>query len=144
MDETIKEKLIQNSLEPISLEITKQIINQMQKSVCKIYINGITGTGFFTKIPYKDEFKKVLITNNHILCENEIKDGKIITFIINNNEEDIRRIKMDEKRMRYTNEILDITIIEIDENKDGEYEYIEIDDNIKKDMKLKKEEIILN
>ena len=144
MEETIKEKLIEKSLEPVSLEKTKQIINQMQKSVCKIYINGITGTGFFTEIPYKNELKKVLITNNHILGESEIENGKIITFIINNNEEDIRRIKMDEKRMRYTNEILDITIIEIDENKDGKYEYIEIDDNIKKDLKLKKKEIIFN
>ena len=106
-----------NSLEPVSIEITKKIINQMEKSVCKIYISDNTGNGFFAKIPYKDQLKKVLITNNHILGEKEIKNGGIITFIINNNEEDIKRIKMYEERKRYTNEILDISIIEIDEEK---------------------------
>ena len=51
---------------------------------------------------------------------------------------------MYEERKTYTNEILDVTIIEIDEEKDGKYEYIEIDDNIIEDMKLEKEEIIKN
>ena len=112
--------------------------------MCKIFIKGSTGNGFFAIIPYKNKSKKVLITNNHVLSEKEIKNGKIITFIINNNEKDIRRIKMYEERKRYTNEILDVTIIEIDEEKDGKYEYIEIDGKIIKDMKLEKEEIIMN
>ena len=116
----------------------------MEKSVCKIYISDNTGNGFFAKIPYKDQLKKVLITNNHILGEKEIKNGEIITFIINDNEEDIKRIKMYEERKRYTNEILDVTIIEIDEEKDGKYEYIEIDDSIIEDMKLEKGKIIMN
>ena len=144
MEDTIKEKSIKNSLEPVSIEITKKIINQMEKSVCKIYINGSIGNGFFAIIPFKNKSKKVLITNNHIFGEKEIKNVKIITFIINNNEKDIRRIKMYEERKIYTNEILDVTIIEIDEEKDGKYEYIEIDDNIIEDMKLEKEEIIMN
>ena len=68
------------------LEKTEKIVNQMKKCVCKIYSNSSTGTGFFTKIPYKNEFIKVLITNNKILDENEIKNNNIITYIINNNE----------------------------------------------------------
>jgi len=45
----------------------------MEKNVCKIYMNnGIKGTGFFCKIPYKgsyDSSLSVLITNNHIIDE---------------------------------------------------------------------------
>ena len=78
MDKIIQEKFIANSLIPASIEITKKIVNQMEKCVCKIYNNGSTGTGFFTKIPYKNEYIKVLITNNHVLNENEIKDGEEI------------------------------------------------------------------
>ena len=54
----------------------------MRKIVCKIYCNSSTGTGFFTKIPYKNESIKLLMTNNHILDENEIKNNNIITYII--------------------------------------------------------------
>ena len=137
-------EIIHNSLEPISLKITKEIIAQMEKSIVSINIDNKTGTGFFAIIPYKKEIKKVLITNNHIIGENEIKKGKIITIKLNNNENDIRAIKIDEKRKIYSNEILDVTIIEIDENKDGEYKYIEIDDSLKKNMKLAEEKMLLN
>ena len=60
----------------------------------------------------------VLITNNHILGENEIKDNKVISYIINNNENDKKRINIDDKRKRYTDRELDVSIIEINENKD--------------------------
>ena len=73
MEDIIKEKKVKNGIEPVSIEKTEKIINQMKKCVCKIYSNGSTGTGFFTKIPYKNEYVKVLITNNHVLNE---KDGE--------------------------------------------------------------------
>ena len=102
----------------------------MKKCVCKIYNNGLRGTGFFTKIPYKNELIKVLITNNHILGENEITNNSIIIYIINYNEKDKKRIKIDDKRKRYTNKELDVTIIEVDEDKDDIHDFIEIDDDI--------------
>ena len=58
-----KEKYIQNSLEPVSINSIEVILNQMKNCVCKIYIKGTKGTGFFTKIPYKNDLLKVLITN---------------------------------------------------------------------------------
>ena len=137
-----KEQKNRHEIEPVSIEKTEKIIEQMKKCVCKIYSNGSTGTGFFTKIPYKNEYIKVLITNNHILGEDEIKNNKVITYIINNNEDDKKRIKIDDKRKRYTNKELDITIIEINEDKDNINDYIEIDNNIINNMKLSKEEII--
>ena len=89
-----KEKNNRNSIEPLSIEKTEKIIYQMKKCVCKIYSNGSTGTGFFTKIPYKNYFLKALITNNHLLSENEIKNNKIISYIINNNEKHKKIIRI--------------------------------------------------
>ena len=47
MEEIIREKKTNDSIEPASIEISEKIIYQMKKCVCKIYINGTTGTGFF-------------------------------------------------------------------------------------------------
>ena len=43
-----KEKYINKSPEPVSLEGTKKILNQMNKCVCRIY-NDCEGTGFLLK-----------------------------------------------------------------------------------------------
>ena len=44
----IKEKNIEDYPIAITSESTKIILSQMEKSVCKIYMdNGIKGTGFF-------------------------------------------------------------------------------------------------
>ena len=127
-----KEKKIKNSIRPITLPMQKVITRQMEKSVCKIHIEGGNGTGFFALIPYKNTLLNVLITNNHILNADSIKDDKIITFSINNK---IKDIKIKKERKRYTSEKFDTTIIEIKEEMDsleGIVEYLEVDDiNIK-------------
>ena len=142
MKDNKKEKVTKNEIEPASLEVTENIIYQMKKCVCKIYINGITGTGFFAKIPYNNELLNVLITNNHILGENEIANDQKITFSLNNDENDKKDIEMYNERKRYTNVILDVTIIEIDENKDDIHDFIELDNEIINSMKLNKDKII--
>ena len=45
----------------------------------------ITGTGFLCKIPFPNQFKllPVLITNNHILNIDDIKNNKIINISFN-------------------------------------------------------------
>ena len=139
-----KEQKNRHEIEPVSIEKTEKIIEQMKKCVCKIYSNGSAGTGFFTQIPYKNGSKKVLITNNHLLGENEIQNNNIITYIINNNEKDKKEIIIDEKRKRYTNKDMDVTIIEINEYKDDIHDFIETDDDIIDNMDLNKEEIIDN
>ena len=82
--EEIKEKHTQDSLEPISIKSTEIILEQMKRCVCKIHIGGIKGSGFFTKIPYKKGLLSVLITNNHVLGENDIANNKIISISLNN------------------------------------------------------------
>ena len=127
--EEIKEKYIQNSLEPVSINSIEVILNQMKNCVCKIHIKGTKGTGFFTKIPYKNDLLKVLITNNHILDEECIKDGKNISISLNN-ETIFKNIKIDSDRKRYTNEIFDVTIIEIKEEIDNISDFLVLDNQI--------------
>ena len=122
-----KERILKDSIRPISLPMQTEITRQMKKCICKIYINGGNGTGFFAQIPYKESYIKVLITNNHVLNANNILDNKLITFSINN---DILDIKMGKERKKYTSEKFDTTIIEIKETDKLEnvIEYLEIDD----------------
>ena len=125
-----KEKLINTSPEPVSFEGTKRILDQMNKCVCKIYNKG-EGTGFFTKIPFNSILLPALITNNHVLGENDIKNNKVITLSLNYNNNNIKTIEINDDRKIYTNFELDITIIEIKENTDNlNNEYIDLDDNI--------------
>ena len=43
-DNTNKEKLINDSIYPVSIDVTRKIVEQMEKSICKIQINGEIGT----------------------------------------------------------------------------------------------------
>ena len=112
----------------------------MENCVCIIYLeNGRKGTGFFSKIPFLNNYLPVLITNNHVLNESDIENGKTIKLMINNT---VKTIKIDNSRKKYTNPDygVDITIIEIKPKKDeiGVYNYLELDEN---DINKKKENI---
>ena len=107
-----KEKIIKDSISPITLSKQESITRQMKNCICKIHNCRGNGTGFFFRIPYNNAQIKILITNNHVLNENDIMDNKIITFSMNNN---IKDIKIEKGRRKYTSEIYDTTIIEIKE-----------------------------
>jgi hypothetical protein len=128
METVQKEQYISTSPEPLSIEGTKKILEQMQNCVCKIY-NGEkgTGTGFFTKIPYKSILLPVLITARHVINVNDI--NKDITITLNDDKEK-KLFKIDNERKMYSNEKLDVSIIEIKE-KDEINNYLELDDEIK-------------
>ena len=75
MSDNIKETLIENQPSPDDLKGTKIILSQMENCICKIIKdNGEKGTGFFCTIPFPDEknLLQVLITNNHVLNEDDI------------------------------------------------------------------------
>ena len=132
----IKEKDLGDEFpKEISPEIKKLILEQIEKSICKIKCkNGGNGTGFFCNIPKKDgNLFRVFITNNYILEENDIITGNLISISLNNDKIN-REIKMDELREKYTNKKYDITIIEIRPN-DGinADSFLELDDDIFKD-----------
>ena len=124
----MKEQNISTSPEPISLKITEKIIEQMKNnSICRINNHG-KGTGFFVKIPYKSELLPVLITTSHAINIDDIQNNKIISLYLNNGK---MTIKLDNNRLRYSNEKLDITIIEIKENDHNlNIKYFELDDGI--------------
>ena len=124
----IKEKYIENTLAPISIKTTEIILDQMKNCICKIHIEGNKGTGFFIKFKYNNKLLRLLITSNHILNRKELKPGNDINISLNN-EKILKTIKIDSKRKKYTNEKLDITIIEI-KDEDKIQNFLLLDDNM--------------
>ena len=139
MVDYIKEKYTNASPDPISLKQTEKIIVQMKSnSICRI---NYKGTGFFVKIPYKSKLLPVLITSNQAINTDDIQDNRNISLLLNNDKK-IKIIKLDNNRLKYTNEKLDITIIEIKEKVDNlNNDYLELDDNIINYLKLDKIEL---
>ena len=134
MEDNEKEKYISMSPDPVSLKATLNIIDQMNNCICRIFNKG-KGTGFFTKIPFHSKLLPVLITNNHVIDKEDIKNNiKIIIYLNNDKKEKV--IKLNEDRIRYTNEKLDITIIEIKDEDELNNKYIELDDRIINYFKL--------
>ena len=144
MENIIKEKYIPQSTSPIPIEGIEKILFQMKSCICKIFNKntGQTGTGFFCKIPFPNKLNllPVLITNNHVLNQNDIETGKIIDININNNNEH-KKIKIDNIRKKITSdeEELDLTIIEIKINEDKIYNFLEIDENKFSDINIKED-----
>ena len=111
-----KEAILTGYPNVISYECTKKIINQMETSICKINIEQKQGTGFFCKIPFPDEknMLPVFITNNHVINKDLLfKENVKIEFDIEE-ENEPRKMNLS-KRLKYTNEEYDTTIIEIKE-----------------------------
>ena len=106
--------------ESISREQMNEIGKQMDKSICKIINGNKCGTGFFCFINFPDRSNllPVLITNNHILGENDISVGKTINISINNDTIKYN-LKIDESTKTYTSNAYnyDTTIIEIKDKK---------------------------
>ena len=136
------ETSFKGSIKPVSIRETELIIEQMKTCVCKIHLGSKKGSGFFIKIPFRNQSMNVLMTNHHVLNENEISDGKIITISLNN-ETVIKNIKIDFNRKRYTNEKLDVTIIELLE-KDNINNYLTLDQEIKNRISVGKDDSSIN
>ena len=110
-----KEKAIDNFPKPVTIEGSIKIIDQLKNSICKIENKNGNGTGFFCNIPYKNEKLKVLITNNHIINEDIIKENNKIQVSINDNKQYII-IELKNKKI-YTDKNYDITIIDLTKEK---------------------------
>ena len=104
----IEEISIKDAIAPVSIKSTEIILDQMKNCVCKIHKGKINGTGFFIRISYNNKLYDLLVTNNHVLNEQDINTGKIISISLNN-EQISKEIKIDSNRKKYTNKDLDIT-----------------------------------
>ena len=109
------------SINPISFEQTKKILEQMENYICKIIIDKDTkGTGFLCKIPLHGDNKlaPVLITNNNVINDNILARKKdIIIELFCTSSKKQKKLNLS-NRTAYNNKKLGISIIEI-VNKDG-------------------------
>ena len=147
MQEIIKEKYINNSIIPITLKSTETRLNQMKNSICKIKKDNTIGTGFFCTIPYKSKLIPFLVTNEHVLNNNDLKNNIVISL----KEETLFKninINIKEKRIIYVDKELDVTLIEIKPNLDGidKNNFLEIDNNVYLEIynDVYQDEIIIN
>ena len=105
--------------QPASMKCIWKISDQMSNSFCKINEYDI---GFFCHIKYYDEKIPVMIINNYI----RDKDYNGTIEVIMNNKPK----KIELGNVRYKNKEHNISILEIKENKNEKYNFIEIDDKI--------------
>ena len=129
-----KESLLKRYPNVISYECTKKIIEQMEKFICKIKIGETIGTAFFCEIPFpnKNNMLPVLISNNHTINRDFLFNNGSELEIHIKEKKDIIKLNLD-KRMKYTNEKYDITIIELKET-DEIKNFLELDDIIIDDI----------
>ena len=107
------EKDLPNQPQAISVEEMMILLDLIKNQVCKIKCkDGSHGTGFFCNISSGWNVLKVLMTNNHVLKEEDIQPGNTIKFSINNNYQEYN-ILIDNTRKVFTNKSCDVTIIEI-------------------------------
>ena len=127
MEERIDEGRIKGAIDPISLEKTEKIVEQMKSSICQVY-GKETGTGFFCKIPYEGKSIPVLMTNYHIIDDDFLKNNKELKISKSNGEIDFININEKSKIYSSPEDKYDMTIIKLKENEINTF--LEIDDNL--------------
>ena len=142
-----KEVLIEDQPIPVSIQGIKKILFQLENCICQIYQRkGGKGTGFFCKILFNNKLLPVLITNNHVIGEEDIKNNEIIELTMYNNIEKRNKdisIKIDNSRKIYTNSEIDITIIEIKPEEDRINNYLEIEEEEMTEKQYRKSSIYI-
>ena len=134
-EDYVKEKELANVPKAIPTEDMIILLDLIKNQVCKITCkDGSHGTGFFCNISNDwSNNIKVLMTNNHVLNENDIQPGQTIKFSLNNDFKDYK-ILIDEERKTYTNKAYDVTIIEIKkDDKIDQKSFFDLDKQIFKD-----------
>lgn len=103
-------------------QIPKSALKKIFNSIAKIKINfgkkEFYGTAFFLRTKIKNEDYYFLVTNYHIIGQDQVNSKALITIYYgdkNNKKEKL--INLDRKRfIKCYDKPIDITIIEIDEN----------------------------
>ena len=130
-------KILNNNLQTMNIEEKEKLYNNIKNAICKIIINDDkTGYGFFCKICNRDKSNiiPVLITNYTTLSLEYIKTNINLKLLLNEDKE-TKSIPLNDSRIYYTNEDLDlnITIIGIKPELDEINTFLEIDENILED-----------
>ena len=121
------------------IELKEKIRDKIIKNICKFkYKVGndeTEGTGFLCKINYiNNDMMPVLITCYHLLEAAFLEQIKNLSFLhYLKGQEKIENLELNEKRIIYRNEELDIVIIEIKEEDNLDiFDFLNIDIEIKK------------
>ena len=118
-----------NFVKPVTAESTKKILEQMENCICKVKNNQIIGTGFFCRIPYKNNTKiNVLITSYQIIDDFYLNQNNQINLLLNDYNE-LKIINLDPSRKIFSTKDFNTTIIELKQN-DNITNYLELDDNL--------------
>ena len=131
-------EFINNPNSSIKIEEKEKIYNNIKSSICKIVINdNKKGYGFFCNILNRinSNIIPVLITNYTTLSTEYIKTNEKLNILLNEEKEE-KIIYLDDSRIYYTNENINITIIEINPRIDGIKDFLDLDDNIYKENML--------
>ena len=135
-DEHQRESLFLDYPDIITYERLRTILEQMENCICKIKTENEAGTGFFCKIPFpnlKNQLS-VLITNNHIINKELLsKPNAKISFSTKNDKNSKEISFHGRKRMTFSKDKYDTTIIEI-RNEDNIKNFMELDDAIINDI----------
>ena len=131
---------MENYPKPVTKDTHKKIMEYLDNSIYKIKINdGKYGIGFFCYIKCHNKNIPVLITNYKIINEKYYSNNNNIKVLIDN-----ELITIEFGSIHYINKDLDISIMEIKENK--LINILDIDENIYKEeseMCLNKESIYI-
>ena len=141
----IKEPKLDEYFQTITSEIQNKLDIYMRNSICEIgYKESKIGNGFLCKIPSLNFSKllPVLIINTNII--NEIKFLNDIKISFDDGKK-IINIKNIKERKTYINKEYEILIIEIFPNEENLNQFLQIDENIFKNINYKNKYIsILN
>ena len=130
----IEEKKLKDHPTSLNKKDLKKILKQMEKSICKIKCkDGSFGTGFFCKIPLPDNSNllPVLITNYHILSEDDVAVDNFINISLDEDKFE-SKIYINKTRKTFSDPKYDTTIIELTNEDNLDISYLEIEDNILK------------
>jgi len=130
-DTTKYEKQLDNYPKYITYEKTKKIMEQIEKGICKINNKNGRGTGFFCRIMNGNKDEYAMITNNHIIDESILKREKELCVELLNKEE--KKIELNKNKKLYTSKEYDITIIEINKEKENIDYFLELDEIVLKE-----------
>ena len=114
---------------PKSINICNE---QKNNCIVRIKLGHMLGTGFLLKIPFGDKNKliPVLISNNHVINEDFLKNNRYLKFRKEGQNDD-SSIDLNIQRRTYSNKDLDSTFIEIrHEDNFGLKHFLEVDDDI--------------
>ena len=121
--EIMTEECIISESPMFTIEKLESIVTHMKKSVCKINNFISNCTGFFCKKKVENNMEAIML----ITAFHGIKDSKKLNLLFNN-EKETKVINLDDSRIVYKDEKLDIVIIEIKPSDKINYTYLEIDE----------------